>query len=126
MAHRGVRLGIAYLNWTDTDMTRDADRYAALRELRAHMPPPARRVYPVDTVAARLVRGSECRRTAVYAPDWLRLTQPVRVVLVPVVLRVSLRAPARIEAAEPLGSTGTLGPGGLAERAVSERGTAHH
>lgn len=38
VAHRGVAVGIAYLNWTDTDMIRDADRYDVLRELRLHMP----------------------------------------------------------------------------------------
>lgn len=68
VAHRGVAVGIADLNWTDTDMIRDSDQYAALRELRAHMPPPVRRVHDVETVAARLVRGLERRRTAVYAP----------------------------------------------------------
>jgi NAD(P)-dependent dehydrogenase (short-subunit alcohol dehydrogenase family) len=123
VAHRGVGVGIAYLNWTDTDMIRDADRYAVLRELRAHMPPPARRVYPVDTVAARLVRGLERRRTAVYAPAWLRLTQPVRAALPPLVLRVSRRALPRLEAAEPLRHTGPLGAGGLADRAASRAGT---
>ncbi|GAA1261392.1 hypothetical protein GCM10009646_56740 [Streptomyces aureus] len=68
VAHRGVAVGIAYLSWTDTDMFRDADRSAALRELRAHMPPPARRVFPVEAVAARLTHAVEQRRTAVYVP----------------------------------------------------------
>lgn len=48
VAQRGVAVGIGYPNWTDTDMIRDADRYAVLLELRAHMPPPARRVHPVE------------------------------------------------------------------------------
>ncbi|MFI9834753.1 SDR family oxidoreductase [Streptomyces sp. NPDC051913] len=121
VAHQGVAVGIAYLNWTDTDMIRDADRYAVLRELRAHMPAPARRVYPVDMVAARLVDGLERRRTAVYAPAWLRLTQPVRAALPPVVLRVSRRALPRMEAEQPFEDTGPLGAGGLADRAVGRR-----
>lgn len=118
VAHRGVAVGIGYPNWTDTDMTRDADRYAVLRELRAHMPPPARRVHPVETVAARLVTGLERRRTTVYAPAWLRLVQPVRAALPPVVLRVSRRALPRLEAEEPVAYTGPLGAGGLADRAA--------
>ncbi|MFD7406496.1 SDR family oxidoreductase [Streptomyces sp. NPDC059866] len=122
VAHQGVGVGIAYLNWTDTDMIRDADRHAVLRELRAHMPAPARKVYPVDTVAARLVRGLERRRTAVYAPAWLRLTQPVRAALPPVVLRMSRRELPRLEAVEPLRYTGPLGAGGLADRAASGPG----
>ena len=118
VAHRGVAVGIGYLNWTDTDMIRDADRYAVLRELRAHMPLPARRVYPVDMVAARLVTGLERRRTTVYAPAWLRLAQPVRAALPPVVLRVSRRALPGLEAEEPVEYTGPLGAGGLADRAA--------
>ncbi|MFE3034770.1 SDR family oxidoreductase [Streptomyces canus] len=120
VAHRGVGVGIGYLNWTDTDMIRDADRHAVLRELRVRMPGPAHRVYPVETVAARLVRGLERRRTAVYAPAWLRLTQPVRAALPPLVLRVSRRALPRLEAEQTLEYTGPLGVGGLADR------DAHH
>ncbi|WP_433917593.1 SDR family oxidoreductase [Streptomyces canus] len=118
VAHRGVAVGIGYPNWTDTDMIRDADRYAVLRELRTHMPPPARRVHPVETVAARLVNGLERRRTAVYAPAWLRLAQPVRAALPPLVLRVSRRALPRLEAEDPVQYTGPLGAGGLADRAA--------
>ncbi|MER7566959.1 SDR family oxidoreductase [Streptomyces sp. NPDC048523] len=118
VAHRGVGVGIAYLNWTDTDMIRDADRHAVLRELRVHMPGPAHRIHPVDTVAARLVTGLERRRTAVYAPAWLRLVQPVRTALPPVVLRVSRRALPRLEAEAPVEYTGPLGAGGLADRAA--------
>jgi short-subunit dehydrogenase len=121
VAHRGVAVGIAYINWTDTDMIRDADRYAVLRELRAHMPPPARRVYPVETVVARVVKGLEHRRTAVYAPAWLRLTQPVRAALPSVVLRIARRELPRVEATQPFESTGPLGAGGLADRAASGR-----
>ncbi|MFF5482117.1 SDR family oxidoreductase [Streptomyces sp. NPDC012935] len=123
VAHRGVAVGIAYLSWTDTDMIRDADRYAALRGLRAHMPPGARGVHPVNTVAARLARGLECRRTAVYAPAWLRLAQPLRVALPPVVLRVSRRELPRMEAAQPFAYTGPLGAGGQADRAASRGGS---
>lgn len=121
VAHRGVAVGIAYINWTDTDMIRDADQYAALRDLRAHMPPPVRRVHHVEAVAARLVRGLERRRTAVYAPKWLRLTQPVRAALPPIVLRVSRRELPRMEAAHPFEYTGPLGAGGLADQAASGR-----
>jgi NAD(P)-dependent dehydrogenase (short-subunit alcohol dehydrogenase family) len=119
VAHRGVGVGIAYLNWADTDMIRDADRYAVLRELRARMPGPARRVHPVETVAARLVQGLERRRTAVYAPAWLRLVQPVRAALPPVVLRVARRHLPRMEAEGAFQYTGPLGAGGIADRAAA-------
>ncbi|MGW3987234.1 SDR family oxidoreductase [Streptomyces sp. NPDC004830] len=120
VAHRGVAVGVAYINWTDTEMIRDFDRYDVLRELRGHMPAPARRVYPAEVVAARLVRAVERRRTAVYAPAWLRLTQPVRPALPPVVLRVTRRTLPRLEARAPLRSTGPLGAGGEADRRAAD------
>ncbi|MET7665360.1 SDR family oxidoreductase [Streptomyces sp. NPDC005463] len=116
VAHRGVAVGIAYLSWTDTDMIRDADRSAALRELRAHMPPPARRVYPVEAVAARLTCAVEQRRTAVYVPAWLRLTQVTRAAIPPLVLRLTRHTLSRPGAEEPLLPTGLLGAGGHADR----------
>ncbi|MFB8777848.1 SDR family oxidoreductase [Streptomyces broussonetiae] len=121
VAHHGVAVGIAYLNWTDTDMIRDGDRHAALRELCTHMPCPAHRVHPVDPMAARLVRAVERRRTTVYAPPWLRLAQLARPALPRVVLRVSRRDLPRLEAREDLAQTGPLGAGGRADRASHDR-----
>ncbi|MFD7687074.1 SDR family oxidoreductase [Streptomyces sp. NPDC059781] len=116
VAHHGVAVGIGYLNWTDTDMIRDADRHPVLRELRGHMPPPARRLYPADQVAARLGAAVEHRSTAVYVPRWLRLAQAARAALPPVVLRVARHELARLEAEDPLRHTGLLGAGGEADR----------
>ncbi|MEV5427959.1 SDR family oxidoreductase [Streptomyces sp. NPDC052701] len=118
-AHHRVAVGIAYLNWVDTDMIRDADRHAVLRELRAHMPLPARRVHPADLVAARLARAVEHRRTAVYVPAWLRLVQVTRAALPPVVLRVSRRRLPLLEAGEPFRATGLLGAGGQADQVAA-------
>ncbi|MDQ0401944.1 SDR family oxidoreductase [Streptomyces sp. NPDC000349] len=122
VAHHGVAVGIAYLNWIDTDMIRDADRYPVLRELRGHMPPPARRTFPADDVAARLVRAMERRRTAVYVPGWLRLAQLGRITLPPVVLRLSRHELPRLEADGSMRATGPLGAGGLADRDGPEPG----
>lgn len=116
VAHHGIAVGIAYLNWIDTDMIRDADRYAVLRELRGHMPGPARRTFPADEVAARLVRAVERRSTAVYVPRWLRLAQVGRTALPPLVLRVARRDLPRLEADGALNATGPLGAGGTADR----------
>ncbi|MFJ6088344.1 SDR family oxidoreductase [Streptomyces sp. NPDC092369] len=112
VAPRGVAVGIAYLNWTDTDMIRDADTHAVLRELRAHMPRPARKVYPVTDVAARLVHGVERRSSTVYVPSWLRGVQTVRAALPGLVALWSRRALLRSE----FPSTGLLGAGGRAGR----------
>ncbi|MGW7270624.1 SDR family oxidoreductase [Streptomyces sp. NPDC054864] len=110
VAPRGVRVGAAYLSWTDTDMIRDADQHAVLRELRAHMPAPARKVYPPEHVAGRLVDAVERRAATVYVPGWLRAVQAVRAGLPPLVSRYARQELMRSE----FSSTGLLGPGGRA------------
>ncbi|MFC8721494.1 SDR family oxidoreductase [Kitasatospora sp. NPDC057198] len=112
LAHRHVGVGIAYLNWIDTEMVRDADRHTVLRELRAHMPRPARKVHPAHTAAARLVRAVERRSPAVYLPGWLRAVQPVRAALPPLVTRLSRTEVPRIAAHHAFRATGLLGAGG--------------
>ncbi|GGQ08190.1 SDR family oxidoreductase [Streptomyces roseolilacinus] len=114
VAHRRVGVGIAYINWTETDMIRGVDEHAVLRELRGHMPPPARRVHPAPYVAARLVRAVERRRPAVYVPSWLRTTQLVRAAMPAVVTALSRRELPRLAAEHPFEATGFLGEGGRA------------
>ncbi|MGW6613262.1 SDR family oxidoreductase [Streptomyces erythrochromogenes] len=129
LAHRGVAVGIAYINWTDTDMVRDADRHAVLRELRAHMPAPARKVYPAAQVADRLATAAERRASSVYMPAWLRAVQPVRAALPPLVTRIARSELPRLERTQPFEATGLLGVGGRADERRdtarrSERGSA--
>ncbi|MEV0522196.1 SDR family oxidoreductase [Streptomyces sp. NPDC050439] len=114
LAPRGVGVGAAYLNWTDTDMIRDADQHAVLRELRAHMPPPARKIYPPGHVARCLADAVERRSATVYVPGWLRALQAVRAGLPPLVTRYSRQELMRSE----FSSTGLLGPGGRAAEAA--------
>ncbi|QNE78668.1 SDR family NAD(P)-dependent oxidoreductase [Streptomyces finlayi] len=107
---RGVGVGAAYINWTDTDLIRDADQHAVLRELRAHMPPPARKIYPARQVAATLVTAVERRAPTVYVPRWLRGVQVVRAALPALVVRYARQELTRSEFAP----TGLLGAGGRA------------
>ncbi|MFF6995297.1 SDR family oxidoreductase [Streptomyces sp. NPDC008313] len=125
VAHQRVGVGIAYVNWTDTDMIRDADEHAVLRELRAHMPPPARRVYPVDLVAGRLVTAVERRSAAVYVPRWLRLVQFTRGALPPLVTLVSRTQLPRLAARERFEATGLLGAGAEGDPAEGDPGERH-
>ncbi|MEV0847410.1 SDR family oxidoreductase [Streptomyces sp. NPDC049954] len=111
VAHEGVGVGIAYLNWMDTDMTQDSEQFAVLRELRAHEPAPARKVFPASEVADRMVRTIERRRGAVYVPGWLRSVQAVRGALPLVVLAVARRELPRIAQESPITATGLLGAG---------------
>ncbi|WP_282697728.1 SDR family oxidoreductase [Streptomyces sp. CC208A] len=124
VAHQGVGVGVAYLHWTDTDMVRDVDRHTVLRELRGHMPAPARRVYPVDQVASRLARGVERRSTSVYAPPWLRLAQAGRPLFPFAVDLFSRRELPRLMREHSFEQTGLLGAGGRIEEATIDRSAA--
>ncbi|MEV0453394.1 SDR family oxidoreductase [Streptomyces sp. NPDC050600] len=124
VAHLGVGVGVAYLHWTDTDMVRDVDRHTVLRELRGHMPAPARRVYPVDQVASWLVRGIERRRASVYAPPWLRLAQAGRAFFPIAVDLLSRRELPRLLRENSFEQTGLLGTGGHIEEKLIDRSAA--
>ncbi|WP_030751753.1 SDR family oxidoreductase [Streptomyces sp. NRRL F-5135] len=81
VAHHGVRVGVAYLSWTDTDMARSAEQDSTLRELRARLPWPADRTYPVAPAVDRLASGIERRAHHIYAQPWLRAARLVRAAL---------------------------------------------
>ncbi|MFJ9574875.1 SDR family oxidoreductase [Streptomyces sp. NPDC101191] len=121
VAHVGVAVGVAYLHWTDTDMVRDVDRHTVLRELRGHMPAPARRVYPVDQVAAWLLRGIERRAPSVYAPPWLRLAQAGRPFFPLAVDLLSRRRLPTLMRDHAFEQTGLLGHGGRIEETSLRR-----
>ncbi|WP_418960838.1 SDR family oxidoreductase [Streptomyces tritici] len=124
VAHRGVGVGVAYLHWTDTAMVRDVDRHAVLRELRGHMPAPARRVHSVDRVSTWLVRGVARRSASVYAPPWLRLAQAGRPIFPLAVDLQSRRELPRLMREHPFEQTGLLGEGGRIEETLIDRSAA--
>lgn len=78
VGHRGVKVGVGYLSWTDTDMVRGADEDEVMRELRQRLPWPANRTYPLGPAVDRIVAGIERRSPHVYAQWWLRGMQSVR------------------------------------------------
>ncbi|MER7758619.1 SDR family oxidoreductase [Streptomyces sp. NPDC097619] len=78
VAHKGVRVGVGYLSWTDTDMVRGADQNDVMRELRGRLPWPANRTYPLSPAVDRIVAGIERRSAHVYAQAWLRGMQGLR------------------------------------------------
>ncbi|MFE0456625.1 short-chain dehydrogenase/reductase [Streptomyces sp. NPDC058914] len=108
---RGVGVGVAYLSWAETGMTEDADRHHALRRIKAGMPWPGSKLYPVDPVAARLADGIERRAAHVYGQPWLRAVRVLRPLLPGAVAWHSRHSggPGRLEDIEP---TGLLGSGG--------------
>jgi NAD(P)-dependent dehydrogenase (short-subunit alcohol dehydrogenase family) len=119
MAHRGVRVGVAYLSWTDTDMVRGADENAALREIRGNMPFLARRTNPLAPAADALVRGIARRAPHVYGQRWLPPAQLIRGAL-PWFTKVAARDMAKIESRwlASGASADPVGPGGAADTAT--------
>jgi NAD(P)-dependent dehydrogenase (short-subunit alcohol dehydrogenase family) len=68
LAHHGARVGIGYFSWIDTEMVRGADRHPALGSMRAKLPAPARKVYPVSDVGDVVVDGFERRSNWIGVP----------------------------------------------------------
>ncbi len=126
VAHHGVRVGVAYLSWTDTDMVRGADANAALREMRAELPFPADRTYALDSTVDALVSGIARRAPRVYGQRWLPPVQLARGLL-PIAARFAARTMADIESRwlATGARTDPVGAGGAADtaaRAVSGPG----
>lgn len=128
MGHKGVRVGVGYLSWTDTDMVRGADEDEALRTLRARLPWPTSRTYPLEPAVDRIVAGIVRRSPHVYGQWWLRGMQPVRGYLPSLIGGVLGRREMR--KAEPALARnagvrhGLVGRGGAADEAA--RSSAHH
>lgn len=128
MGHKGVQVGVGYLSWTDTDMVRGADEDEALRALRARLPWPANRTYPLEPAIDRIVSGILRRSPHVYGQWWLRGMQPVRGYLPSLIGGVLGRREMR--RAEPALARnagvrrGLVGRGGAADEAA--RSSHHH
>jgi NAD(P)-dependent dehydrogenase (short-subunit alcohol dehydrogenase family) len=120
VAHRGVRVGVAYLSWIDTDMVRGADQNTALREMRAGLPFPVGRTYPAGPAAEALVNGIARRARHVYAQRWLPPMQLVRGFVPALMARVAARDMGEIESRWlASGATSTpVGAGGAADTAA--------
>lgn len=117
VGHLGVRVGVAYLSWTDTDMVRGADRDEVMRELRRRLPWPARRTYPPGPVVDRMVAGIERRSAHVYGQWWLRGMQSVRGYLPTLIGAVGQREIRRFEPRLAAVNRGLVGSGGAADEA---------
>ncbi|MEU5401031.1 SDR family oxidoreductase [Streptomyces sp. NPDC005963] len=118
VAHRGVRVGVAYLSWTDTDMVRGADRDEVMRELRGRLPWPANRTHPPGPTVDRIVAGIERRSSHVYGQWWLRGMQSVRGGLPSLIGLVGQREVRRFEPRLAGVGKGLVGAGGAADEAL--------
>jgi len=120
--HHGVKVGVAYLSWTDTDMVRGADEQPGLASVRSRLPGILGRTYPLEPTAARIVEGMTARRARIYAQPWLRALNWVRAALPSVMAAAPRRDVRRVESAiESAGAAATkpVGAGGAADSALT-------
>ncbi|MGW3192913.1 SDR family oxidoreductase, partial [Streptomyces ardesiacus] len=115
VGHRGVKVGVGYLSWTDTDMVRGADRDDVMRELRQRLPWPSNKTYPLGPAVDRLVEGVERRAAHVYGQWWLRGMQGVRGYLPAVIGTVGQREMRRFGDRLDGLRVGLVGAGGAAD-----------
>ncbi len=120
VAHHGVRVGVCYLSWTDTDMVRGADATPGLGEFRSKLPGVFGRTYPMGPAVTRMADGVERRSAHVYAQAWLRFVRPVSGLMPGLVALGAGRdvpaAEAALAAAGPQASR-AVGAGGAADQA---------
>ncbi|MEU8717808.1 SDR family oxidoreductase [Streptomyces sp. NPDC048663] len=124
VGHQGVRVGVAYLSWTDTDMVRGADQDAVMRELRQRLPWPSNKTYPLGPAVDRIVVGIERRSAHVYGQWWLRGMQGVRGYLPALIGTVGQREMKRFAPRLQGMRTGLVGAGGAADEEA--RATHRH
>ncbi|MFF3452204.1 SDR family oxidoreductase [Streptomyces sp. NPDC002667] len=115
VGHKGVRVGVGYLSWTDTDMVRGADQDDVMRELRQRLPWPSNKTYPLGPAVDRIVAGIERRSVHVYAQGWLRGMQGIRGYLPGIIGSVGQREMRRFEPRLGGVRTGLVGAGGAAD-----------
>ncbi|MBF4134594.1 MULTISPECIES: SDR family oxidoreductase [Streptomyces] len=115
VAYHGVKVGVGYLSWTDTDMVRGADQDDVMRELRQRLPWPANKTYPLPPAVDRIVAGIERRSAKVYAQPWLRGMQSIRGYLPGIIATVGKREIKRFAPRLSQVSTGLVGSGGAAD-----------
>ncbi|MEV7319337.1 SDR family oxidoreductase [Streptomyces sp. NPDC093970] len=124
VGHQGVRVGVAYLSWTDTDMVRGADQDEVMRELRQRLPWPSNKTYPLGPAVDRIVAGIERRSAHVYGQWWLRGMQGVRGYLPALIGTVGQREMRRFAPRLQGMRTGLVGAGGAADEEA--RATHRH
>jgi NAD(P)-dependent dehydrogenase (short-subunit alcohol dehydrogenase family) len=110
VAHHGVDVATIHPSWIATPMVQEGQESRAFTRLRAVLPPPLNRTYPVERAAVDIVAGFEQRRRRICTPHLVQLFHVLRPALTSRVAEHGLRA---------------IGPqlAQLYEQDVAERGT---
>jgi len=120
VAHHGVDVGVAYLSFTDTDMTRGAIASEDTAGLQRHLPGRLGKLHDLDAAVERLAAGVERRAPFVYGQSFIRWVRPVRWLLPSVAYRATRREAARAEQAMAGRDSDTSLPVGAGGRADTE------
>ncbi|WP_306323560.1 MULTISPECIES: SDR family oxidoreductase [unclassified Streptomyces] len=121
VGYKGVRVGVGYLSWTDTDMVRGADQDDVMRELRQQLPWPTNKTYPLGPAVDRIVAGIERRSAHVYGQWWLRGMQGIRGYLPSGIGVVGAQRMRRFEGRLGGVPKGLVGAGGAADETARGR-----
>jgi NAD(P)-dependent dehydrogenase (short-subunit alcohol dehydrogenase family) len=99
VAHHGVDVGVAYLSFTNTDMTRAARTRAETETMLRGLPGPLGKLYDLDAAVERLAAGVERRAPFVYGQSFIRWIRPLRWLLPSAAYRTARRGVAQAEQA---------------------------
>ncbi len=99
VSYLGVDVGVGYFSWIDTELVRGADAHPAYGGLRAKLPKPAAKTYPVSAVGDAVLDGIARRRRAVVVPGWVRAAIALRGILPLITDRQSVQTAPELDAA---------------------------
>ncbi|GLW92280.1 short-chain dehydrogenase/reductase [Actinokineospora globicatena] len=83
--HLGVKVGVAHPSWIATDLVNGADEHPVFGPLRAGMPGPIGKTYPVSVALDALEAGVLRRDRTVHVPGWVGLLKLFRAFLPPII-----------------------------------------
>ncbi|HEY5334826.1 MAG TPA: SDR family oxidoreductase [Mycobacteriales bacterium] len=119
LAPHGVKVGVAYLTWTDTDMVRGGSAVLNGGVEQPNMGPgPFGKKYPLEPAVDNLVTGIVARKAHIHAQPWTRGVTFVRGLLPVLIGRFGGKGAAEAEAqirAAGIEATKPVGAGGAAD-----------
>ncbi|HEX3781096.1 MAG TPA: short-chain dehydrogenase/reductase [Pseudonocardiaceae bacterium] len=134
--HFGVAVGVAHPTWISTDLVNSADEHPVFGPLRASMPGPIGRTYPLSVAVDAFAAGIAKRARTIHIPANLLLVKLIRALLPPIVEFSANRLVPKADAAaladvreRGAAASAPVGPGGAAAmhaRAQDRTPAGHH
>jgi len=97
VAHLGVQVGVAHPTWIRTDLVESADAHPVFGKMRASMPGPIGKTYPLSVALDCLEAGILRRARTIHVPRWVGLLKVLRAFLPPI---IELGSRARVPRAD--------------------------